>query len=41
MPPFMHLYGRIGLAFVGVQRGDRSLAAEQYAAFEFSEELRS
>jgi class 3 adenylate cyclase/tetratricopeptide (TPR) repeat protein len=34
MPPFMHLYGRIGLAFVAVQRGDRPLAAEQYAAFE-------
>jgi ATP/maltotriose-dependent transcriptional regulator MalT len=34
MPPFMHLYGRIGLAFVAVRRGDRLLAAEQYAAFE-------
>jgi ATP/maltotriose-dependent transcriptional regulator MalT len=34
MPPFMHLYGRIGLAFVAVQRADRALAAEQYAAFE-------
>jgi class 3 adenylate cyclase/tetratricopeptide (TPR) repeat protein len=34
MPPFMHLYGRIGLAFVAVQRTDRLLAAEQYAAFE-------
>jgi class 3 adenylate cyclase/tetratricopeptide (TPR) repeat protein len=34
MPPFMHLYGRIGLAFVAVQRNDRLLAAEQYAAFE-------
>jgi tetratricopeptide (TPR) repeat protein len=34
MPPFMHLYGRIGLAFVAVEANDEALAREQYAAFE-------
>jgi class 3 adenylate cyclase/tetratricopeptide (TPR) repeat protein len=33
MPPFMHLYGSIGLAFVAIQRADAVLAAEQYERF--------
>jgi class 3 adenylate cyclase/tetratricopeptide (TPR) repeat protein len=34
MPPFMHLYGRVGLAFVAVQRAEPALALSQYEAFE-------
>jgi class 3 adenylate cyclase/tetratricopeptide (TPR) repeat protein len=34
MPPFMHLYGRIGLAFVAVEANDPALALAQYEAFE-------
>jgi class 3 adenylate cyclase/tetratricopeptide (TPR) repeat protein len=34
MPPFMHLYGRIGLAFIAVHCADPVLAAEQYEAFQ-------
>jgi DNA-binding SARP family transcriptional activator len=33
MPPFMRLYGRLGLAFIAVERADAALAQEQYAAF--------
>jgi len=34
MPPFMHLYGRIGLGFVAIEQADPALALAQYNAFE-------